>query len=41
MVADDKNDCFNSGGCSFFYSILDERLTGNRQHLLGNGFGGW
>ncbi len=41
MVVDDEDDSFYSGGRRFFDCELDERLSANREHLLGNGFGGW
>lgn len=39
-TASDKDHAGDAGFARFFDSVLDERLVHDRQHFLGNGFGG-
>src|ERR1700693_1253453 len=39
VVADDKNDGFDSGGDCFLHRKLNERLASNWEHFLGDGLG--
>jgi hypothetical protein len=41
VVPNDKNHGLDSARRSFFDCILDQRFTGNREHLLGHSLGRW